>query len=151
MIANPGILRPPSLFATAILIGVLLDTAWPLPFISRARGRPIGAVLILSAVLLCAAAIRQLSAAGTPIPGNRPTTVVVRTGPYRVSRNPIYLAFSLLHLGLACWFDSWWLLATLVASFTLAAAVVVRREERYLEQRFGRTYLDYKASVRRWL
>lgn len=151
MIANPGILRPPFIVAVSILAGVLLNAAWPLPFISRARGRSIGALLVLIALLLFGAAVRQLSAAGTPIPGNRPTTVVVRTGPYRISRNPIYLAFLLLHLGLACWFGSSWLLATLVASFTLLAAVVVRREERYLEQRFGRTYLEYKASVRRWL
>ena len=53
------------------------------------------------AVLLFASSVRQLWAAGTPVPGNKPTTVIVRSGPYRFSRNPIYLAFSLLHLGIA--------------------------------------------------
>jgi len=95
-------------------------------------------------------AIGQLRAAGTPVPGHRPTTVLVRTGPYRLSRNPIYLAFSLLHLAVAIWVGSWWLLATLVASMTLIVAVVVPREERYLKERFGTTYLAYKASLRRW-
>jgi protein-S-isoprenylcysteine O-methyltransferase Ste14 len=89
--------------------------------------------------------------AGTPVPGNRPAKVLVRTGPYRISRNPIYLAFSLLHLGVAAWVGSWWLLATLVASATFVAVVVIPREERYLQERFGLKYGDYKASVRRWL
>jgi protein-S-isoprenylcysteine O-methyltransferase Ste14 len=101
--------------------------------------------------VLFVAAIRQLREAGTPVPGNKPTTALVRTGPYRFTRNPIYLALSLLHLGVAAWVGSWWLLVTLVVSFTLVAAVVVPREERYLEKRFGPTYLEYRASVRRWL
>jgi protein-S-isoprenylcysteine O-methyltransferase Ste14 len=150
--ARAGLLRPPFLYATSILTGVLLDVAWPLSFVPRALGRPVGGALALAAVVLFVAAVRQLWAAGTPVPGNRPTTVLVRTGPYRISRNPIYLAFSLLHLGVAAWVGSWWLLATLVASVTCIAAVVVPREERYLEKRFGRAYVDYyKASVRRWL
>jgi protein-S-isoprenylcysteine O-methyltransferase Ste14 len=95
--------------------------------------------------------VRQLRAAGTPVPGNRPTTAIVRTGPYRFGRNPIYLAFSLLHLGIAIWIDSLWLMASLVAAVALMALVVIPREERYLERRFGAEYLDYKASARRWL
>lgn len=150
MIANPGILRPPIVYAVSMLTGILLGVVRPLRFVSRTPGLSIGIVLVLVAVVLFGASIRQLSTAGTPVPGNRPTTAVVRTGPYRISRNPIYLAFSVLHLGVAFWFGSWWLLATLVASFGLVT-IVVRREERYLEQRFGPTYLAYKASVRRWL
>ena len=149
--ARPGILRPPFVYAASILTGVLLDIAWPLSFVPRALGRPVGGSLVVVAVVLFVAAIRQLRLAGTPVPGNRPTKVLVRTGPYRISRNPIYLAFSLLHLGVAAWVGSWWLLATLVASATFVAVVVVPREERYLQERFGLTYRDYKASVRRWL
>jgi protein-S-isoprenylcysteine O-methyltransferase Ste14 len=103
------------------------------------------------ALALCSYSVRQFRAAGTPVPGNKPTTVIVRTGPYRLSRNPIYLAFSLLHLGIAIWVNSLWLIATLIATVALMALVVIPREERYLERRFGAEYLDYKASVRRWL
>jgi protein-S-isoprenylcysteine O-methyltransferase Ste14 len=149
--ARAAILRPPFLCATSILTGVLLDVVWPLSFVPRALGRRVGGALALAAVMLFVAAVRQLWAAGTPVPGNRATRVLVRTGPYRISRNPIYVAFSLLHLGGAFWIGSWWLLATLVASVTVVVAVIVPREERYLEARFGPTYLHYKASVRRWL
>ncbi len=103
------------------------------------------------AMALFSYSVRQLRAAGTPVPGNTPTTVIVRTGPYRFGRNPIYLAFSLLHLGIAIWVNSLWLIATLIAAVALMALVVIPREERYLEGRFGAEYRDYKASVRRWL
>jgi len=75
----------------------------------------------------------------------------VRAGPYRFSRNPIYLAFSLLHLGIAIWVNSLWLVATLVASVAVIAWVVIPREEQYLERRFGAEYVEYKKSVRRWV
>jgi protein-S-isoprenylcysteine O-methyltransferase Ste14 len=85
------------------------------------------------------------------VPGGKPTTVIVRTGPYRFSRNPIYLAFSVFQLAIAVWVNSVWLLATLVGAMALIHYVVIRREEQYLEWKFGAQYLDYKASVRRWL
>jgi len=106
---------------------------------------------VAAAVALFAYAVRTFRAAGTPVPGNEPTTVIVRTGPYCFTRNPIYLAFSLLHLGLAIWIDSLWLVGTLIAALAVMALVVIPREERYLERKFGAEYLDYKAAVRRWL
>ena len=89
--------------------------------------------------------------AGTPVPGDQPTTTIVRAGPYRFSRNPIYLAFSLLQLGLAFWVNSLALLITLIPAHALMALVVIPREERYLEVRFPAEYSSYRAAVRRWL
>jgi len=103
------------------------------------------------AAVLFSYSVRRFRIAGTPVPGNQPATAIVRTGPYRFSRNPIYLAFFALHLGLAISVNSLWLVATLVATVAILALVVVPREERYLTERFDREYLDYKASVRRWL
>jgi protein-S-isoprenylcysteine O-methyltransferase Ste14 len=112
---------------------------------------PLGGVTVLIAVALFLSAVRTLRAAGTPVPGDRPTTTIVRAGPYRYSRNPVYLAFSLLQLGLACWVNSLWLLVSLVPAAALMSLVVIPREERYLERRFPSEYLPYKAAVRRWL
>jgi protein-S-isoprenylcysteine O-methyltransferase Ste14 len=103
------------------------------------------------AITLVISAVRTFRTAGTPIPGNRPTTTIVRTGPYRFSRNPIYLAFSLLQLGLSLWVNSLALLITLIPAVALMWLVVIPREEHYLEARFPAEYLPYKASVRRWL
>jgi len=85
------------------------------------------------------------------VPGNRPTTTIVRTGPYRFSRNPIYLAFSVLQVGIALWVGSLWLLITLVPALGLMSFLVIPREEHYLEARFPSEYIPYKSSVRRWI
>ena len=150
-VANLGVVRPPLVYLSSVVAGTVLDVVWPLPFLPRALALPVGSSLVVVAMALFSYSVRQLRAAGTPVPGNRPTTVIVRTGPYRFGRNPIYLAFSLLHLGIAIWVNSLWLIATLIAAVALMALVVIPREERYLEGRFGAEYLNYKAAVRRWL
>jgi protein-S-isoprenylcysteine O-methyltransferase Ste14 len=135
----------------SILLGLALHFAWPLPLVRHPLGPPIGAGLALMAVGLFIASVRTFRAAGTSVPGNRPTTAVVRTGPYRFSRNPIYVAFSALQVGIALWVDSLWLLVTLVPALALMSFWVIPREERYLEARFPSQYLPYKSAVRRWL
>jgi len=149
-VANP-VVRPPLVVLAALFAGAMLNVPWPLPFFPHALRLPAGCVLVAMAAALFASSIRQFRMAGTPVPGNQPTTAIVRGGPYRFSRNPIYLAFFVLHLGLAIWVNSLWLVATLVATVAIIAVFVVPREERYLTERFGTEYLEYKASVRRWL
>lgn len=149
--ANLGIMRPPLVYLGAIVLGLLLHVVWPVRLVSRAVSVPLGIIAVLAAVAMFLYAVRTLRTAGTPVPGNRPTTTIVRAGPYRWSRNPIYLAFSLLQLGVAFWVDSLWLLVTLVPAVALMSFVVIPREERYLETRFPSDYPAYKAAVRRWL
>lgn len=150
-VANRGIVRPPWVYVGAIALGLLLHGAWPVGLVSGEVSGPLGSTTALVAVALFVSAVRTLRAAGTPVPGDRPTTTIVRTGPYRYSRNPVYLAFSLLHLGVACWVNSLWLLVTFAPAVALMSFVVIPREERYLERRFPSEYLPYKAAVRRWL
>jgi protein-S-isoprenylcysteine O-methyltransferase Ste14 len=150
-VANSSVVRPPFVVLASLLAGAVLTVAWPLPFFPRVLRLPVGGLLVTMAAALFACSIRQFRMAGTPVPGNKPTTAIVRTGPYRFSRNPIYLAFFALHLGLAIWGNSLWLVAMLIATVAIIAGVVVLREERYLTARFGAEYLEYKASVRRWL
>lgn len=83
--------------------------------------------------------------------GSKRTTAIVRTGPYRFSRNPIYVSFILLVLGLSVWLNNLWLLVTLVPAVGLIAVVVIPREERFLERNLHDQYSSYKATVRRWL
>jgi len=149
-VANP-VVRPPLVVLASLVSGAMLNVPWPLPFVPHALRLPVGCLLVAMAAALFSYSIRQFRMAGTPVPGNKPTTAIVRGGPYRLSRNPIYLAFFALHLGLAIWVNSLWLVATLVATVAIIAVVVVPREERYLTERFGPEYLEYKASVRRWL
>src|SRR3990172_9020428 len=149
--ANLGVARPPLVYLGSIALGVVLHFAWPLSLLPRGVSPRFGAAVVLFAIGLFLFAVRTFRAAGTPVPGNRPTMTIVRTGPYRFSRNPIYLAFSLLHLGIALWTNGAWLLATLAVTLLVMSYGVIAREERYLAGRFGEEYLAYKASVRRWL
>jgi protein-S-isoprenylcysteine O-methyltransferase Ste14 len=138
-------------YLASIALGLVAHYAWPVRVVPPSVSTPLGAILTILAVGLFVAAVRNFQAAGTPVPGNQPTTTIVRTGPYRFSRNPIYLAFSLFQLGLSCWVNSLSLLLTLVPAIGLMALVVIPREEHYLQARFPSEYPAYKAAVRRWL
>jgi len=148
--ANLGLVRPPFVYLIAVAVGLILHGIWPLRF-AVPLATPIGVLLMVLAIALFVYAVRTFRAAGTPVPGNQPTTTIVRTGPYRFTRNPIYTAFSLLQLGLAVWVGSAWLIVTLLVAVALMVGVVIPREESYLERKFGAEYRRYKASVRRWL
>ena len=112
--ANAGAVRPPLVYLAAIIGGWGLEFVWPLEL--PGAFTPLGSVLVIAAAMLFFYSIAELRAAGTPVPGNRPTTAIARTGPYRFSRNPIYLAFSVLQLGMAAWISSLWLIATLLVA-----------------------------------
>jgi protein-S-isoprenylcysteine O-methyltransferase Ste14 len=109
-----------------------------------------GAVFVL-ALALFAWAITIITRAGSNVPTNMPTTSIVDTGPYRFTRNPIYLSMMLGLVSLAIAFDSLWLLMTLVPFFLVIHYGVVVREEAYLERKFGEVYRRYRARVQRWL
>lgn len=146
----PGLLRPPIIFLAAILLGIALNLVWPLPFRQSSLGW-LGPLVILCAVALFLRSLREFRAAGTSVRGSQRSTTIVRTGPYRFSRNPIYLSFILLVVGLSVCLNDFWLLVTLLPAVGLIAAVVIPREERFLEHNFSEQYSSYKAAVRRWL
>ena len=146
-VANAGWIRPPFVYLGAIGMGLL----WPVKWLPAPASLAIGAVVTLAAATLFAFAVRALRRAGTPVPGNRPTTSIVRAGPYRFSRNPIYLAFTLFQLGIAAGANSAGVLLALLPALALMERVVIPREERYLEARFPSDYPLYKRQVRRWL
>jgi protein-S-isoprenylcysteine O-methyltransferase Ste14 len=150
-VAHLGLIRPPLVYLTSLVTGAVIQLARPFPFVPGTLAVPLGAFLVVVGIALFSFAVAKFRGAGTPVPARKPTTVIVRTGPYRLSRNPIYLAFSLFQLGIAIWANSLWLVATLVGAVALIHYLVIPREEQYLERRFGTEYLDYKRSVRRWL
>src|SRR4029453_7323857 len=130
--ANPGFSPPPLIYLTSIVVGLAFQWMWPRPVLSGVGPGLLGGVLVVVALLVFAASVQRFRTAGTPVPARKPTTAIVRTGPYRFSRNPIYLAFSLFQLGIAIWSNSLWLLVTLVGAVGLMHFVVIPREEQYL-------------------
>ena len=128
----------------------LLRLPFPVPGIDLVHWI-IGGSLILIGLALAAAGIRNFSRAGTPVRSIKPTRALVTTGIHGWTRNPIYLGMLLLYGGIGVAAQSpWTLILTLPLAITIRYGVVAR-EEAYLERRFGDTYRDYKARVRRWV
>ena len=142
---------PPLLYAVPLAVGLLLHWAYPIALMPRGAAVPLGLLLVvLSLALLASAMISFRRARTSPIP-IKPTTAIVETGPYRFTRNPMYVGLAALYLGVTLWVDSLWPILFLpIALFTIQRFVIAR-EERYLEAKFGDQYRGYKARVRRWL
>jgi len=146
------IIRPPLAWVLAVIAGLALDWLLPLPFLPD--GLPaalLGAMVFVIALALFAWAIITITRAGSSVPTNRPTTTIVDTGPFRFTRNPIYMGMFLGLIGLAIGFNNLWLLASLVPFVLVIRYGVVAREEDYLERKFGDVYGGYRSRVRRWL
>ena len=147
--------RPPRLHLAAIAAGLALDWIVPATLapggLSLAPRAAIGGGLVGVGLALFAWAIGRFRAAGTPVPTVEPTRAIVADGPYRFSRNPIYLAMALVHAGVAAAADNAWILVLLAPTLIVIRYGVIAREERYLERKFGVDYLAYKARVRRWV
>jgi len=146
------IIRPPIAWAVAVLAGLALNWLLPLPFIPVAvPAGGLGALVFALALALFAWAIVTMTRAGSNVPTSLPSTTIIDTGPYRFTRNPIYLGMMLGLIGLAVALNSLWLLLTLAPFALVIRYGVVAREEAYLERKFGDVYRHYRARVRRWL
>ncbi len=146
------LVRPPLAWGLAVIAGLALDRLLPLPFlpVDLPRGW-LGAMVFVLALGLFAWAIVTMTGAGSNVPTNLPTTTIVETGPYRFTRNPIYLGMFLGLIGLSIAFDNLWLLIMLAPFALVIRYGVVAREEAYLEGKFGDGYRGYRVRVRRWL
>ena len=143
--------HPPVLLALAIVLGFVGRRLLPLPFLPESLPLVLGPfVFVVSWVLFFWSAATMMRGKAS-IPTNEPTRVIVTAGPYRFSRNPIYLAMVLLLLALGLWLNGLWFIGLAVVSAGLLWWGVISREERYLADKFGEEYEDYKTRVRRWI
>ncbi|HTP09838.1 MAG TPA: isoprenylcysteine carboxylmethyltransferase family protein [Anaerolineae bacterium] len=111
----------------------------------------VGIVLISAGIGLIVLARRELARYGQPTDPGHPTSTVVMTGVFAVSRNPLYLGSVMVVSGIAVALNILWTLVTLVLSVLLCHYILIIPEEQYLTTKFGKEYTDYTASVHRWL
>jgi protein-S-isoprenylcysteine O-methyltransferase Ste14 len=142
--------HPPVIYAISILIGIGLHNAWPLYMPYGFYGRLYGGIILGLATLIALFAILEFNRAGTDIRPDRPDSKLITTGPYRFSRNPLYIVLGLAQVTVAVWLNNAWILMMTVPSVLVITYYAIAREERYLEKLFGQDYLDYKRRVRRW-
>jgi len=142
---------PPAYYLAGLLAGVALELAFPID------GAPLWAVLPVALICgglwlaLDGGAMLHFRRAGTSMVPLNPSTALVISGPYRFTRNPMYLGLAFLYVGLAFALGVIWALVLLPLVIAAVDQLVIAREEAYLVRKFGQPYCDYMARVRRWL
>ena len=147
----PGIVAPPPiLYAVPLTLGLVLQHYRPERLMPPGISHLLGWVFAALSLLGFVALVSFRRARTSPNPW-RPTTTLVVGGPYQVTRNPMYVGFTLMYLATACVVNTLWPVLALPVVLVVMQRGVILREEEYLERRFGAEYLAYKARVRRWL
>ena len=153
--ASPGVwFPPPTLFVAGFLLALALDR-WVFSIRLGGVSRP---TLVVAGWLLIAAGLSVVlwgmltfTVARTAILPSRPARTIVATGPFRYSRNPMYMGLSSIYIGLSLLMGMAWPILLLPVVLLSLFALVIRREERYLDDAFGEEYAAYRGRVRRWL
>ncbi len=152
---TPGVIAPPPLLVVAaIVLGLLLDGLFPAYVIAvllpHGDHRLVGSVLLVAAILLTIPAMRAFRSAGTRPEPWKPATALVTDGIFHFLRNPMYVGMLLFVAGLAFLTASDWMLVMTIVLAVVLHIGVVRREERYLDAKFGEAYRRYCESVPRY-
>ncbi|MCP4978868.1 MAG: isoprenylcysteine carboxylmethyltransferase family protein [Gammaproteobacteria bacterium] len=149
---GPGLKFPPPLLVLAIIgCAYLIERLFSLPIVAGEFLWLTGTALIVAALLLATITLLHFFKAKTHVEPWHPTTTIIQKGVFRYSRNPIYLSFCIATLGIGVILNSWWVVCSLLPTIYFLQHLVIKREEAYLEHKFGAPYLDYKQRVRRWI
>ena len=143
---------PPLAYAAPMAAGLVMHLAFsdrflPQGWVQLAAGLP----LMVASGLLAVWASVTMRRAGTALDAYSSTTAVVVRGPFRFSRNPMYLSLTGLYLGIAVSVNALWVVALLPLALVSITVGVIAREKSYLERKFGTEYVSYRSRVRRWL
>lgn len=145
---------PPLYFLIGLAIGFIIEHFYPLRLAKPGHQiitYSLGGVWIALGLLLGGWAGFTFRRAGTsPVP-HVPSKALVSSGPYRWTRNPMYVALALTSIGIGLLMNALWPIISVPAALVLIDALVIRKEERYLEGGFGDSYRDYRRRVRRWM
>ncbi len=149
---NPGVrVPPPPVYLLALLFGLYLDRRAHIPFLPRGVTRALGWLLVGGGMALAVWFVRTMRSPDTTIRIDKAVSSLIQNGPFRYSRNPGYLALTMIYAGIAIRRNALWAILLLPLVMYVMQREVIGREEQYLERTFGEEYLAYKARVRRWL
>lgn len=143
---------PPTLYLGAFALAMVTQAIWPLPLAEyRYVSMLVGGILFLVSAAFARWAFRTMRIAGSSPDLGTHSQALTTSGPFAVTRNPIYVAMTGLYLGAAVMLGGWWPVLMLLLVLPLMHYGVIRREERYLRKRFGEAFVSYSAKVPRWL
>jgi protein-S-isoprenylcysteine O-methyltransferase Ste14 len=142
---------PPLIYLVPLLIALAVGHWWPRPVLPPSMSLIIGSLLLVCGIVFLYPAISVFRRARTPAEPWKPTSALVAAGPYRITRNPMYVGFTFVYTGISLAVNSLWPLLLLPVILVVMQRLVIQREERYLERKFGDKYREYASTVRRWL
>ena len=145
------IIFPPLIVVLELLAVLTLNWFWPLPISLRFVSLIVGIFLTILGISSAAWGRTVMVRAGTNVSPFKPSTTIVTEGPFHFSRNPLYVGITSLFIGLSLIIGTWWGFIVLIPASMILHYGVIRREERYFEQKFSENYLSYKNTVRRYL
>src|SRR5258706_16441975 len=131
---------PPFLYVLLFLLALLLQNVMPLSFLPKGIALGVSVLFFAGGILLCVWSIGLFRRSKTSLVPVKPTTTLVLSGPYRITRNPMYLGLLCLYLAAAFWLNLAWALVLVPIVIGLVQRMVIEKEERYLEQQFGEAY-----------
>jgi protein-S-isoprenylcysteine O-methyltransferase Ste14 len=144
-------LPPPFIVLGFLIAGSILSAIFPIDLLPSALRLILGVALVAIGFFIASRAFQAMIRARTPIDPFEPTSAIVSDGPYRFSRNPIYLALALAYLGITLALNAVWAIVLWPIMLIVLTQVVIVREEKYLTGKFGEEYTRYKSKVRRWI
>jgi protein-S-isoprenylcysteine O-methyltransferase Ste14 len=144
-------LPPPLYYVAAFALGMLINRAIVLPVGGRPATTAAGGIILALGVALTVSGIAGVIRHRTTIVPHRPVAALVTSGAYRISRNPMYTGLAIVYTGGALLAGNWWPLLLLPLVLLAILQLVIKPEEAYLTERFGTSYRQYQARVRRWL
>lgn len=142
---------PPVPYLACLVVGFIAEYFLPTQLFNPGLAQLFGFAFPLLGCVMIFYAVKEFNDAGTSFFHFRPTTKLVQTGIYHLSRNPIYVGLTLIYTGVGVGMNNLWILAFLVVILPLMNWGVVKPEEIFLEEKFGEIYRRYKYQVRRWL
>jgi protein-S-isoprenylcysteine O-methyltransferase Ste14 len=142
---------PPLVYFAGIIVGLFVSMWVPTKVVPNLAAWIIGGVFILCGAVLAGSAILRFKGVGTTVRPDRAASSLVIAGPYKTTRNPMYLGLALVYLGIAMADQSIWALILLPVILIIIQHWAIGPEEAFLERRFGTDYSSYKAKVRRWV
>ena len=142
---------PPIVLAVALGLGIPVGILLPTRLLPAEAAVPLGLGVVAISVLLVIAAVRELRRKKTAFDVRKPTSAIVRTGVFRLTRNPVYLSMMLLYVGVSLLINSPWMLLLAIPTGSALCLAAIKPEERYLEAKFGDAYREYRATVPRWI
>ena len=142
---------PPLVYLAGLVIGFVANIWMSIKVVPNAIAWILGGILIICGAVLPGSAVLKFKEVGTTVRPDRAASTLVTAGPYKVTRNPMYLGMAIVYLGIAIAGQSVWALILLPIVLAIIQRWVIEPEEAFLERRFGAAYISYKEKVRRWI